>query len=61
MLRVNEKGTRSGRLLANIPPEIEEEIRRRAKENDRTINGEIVHLLRFALRDQRIQDEAKNP
>jgi hypothetical protein len=54
----NEKGTVNGRVLISFPPDIEETIRRRAEENDRTINGEVVHLVRFALRDKRIQDEA---
>jgi hypothetical protein len=37
------------RILIGFPDDIMEILRQRAEENVRSLNGEVVHLVRFAL------------
>lgn len=37
------------RMPIAFPPEMLEILRRRAEENVRSVNGEVIHLIKFAL------------
>jgi hypothetical protein len=39
-----------GRILIQFPEDVKEILKQRAEENVRSINGEVVHLIRFALK-----------
>jgi hypothetical protein len=41
---------RPKRILVQFPEDIDKVLRLRAEDNVRSINGEIVHLVRYALR-----------
>ena len=37
------------RMLVGFPPELFETLQQRAEDNVRSINGEVIHLIKFAL------------